>query len=77
VAGLIVAIPALFIYSYLSSRIKDLLAAMQVFIDEFVAKMAEFYPTPADSGHAPLPREAAPVNGHAEPQPALTTNHAS
>ncbi|MHA3772463.1 DUF2341 domain-containing protein [Verrucomicrobiota bacterium sgz303538] len=48
VAGLIVAIPALFIYSYLSSRIKDLLAGMQVFIDEFIAKMAEFYPTPAD-----------------------------
>jgi hypothetical protein len=43
-----VAIPALFIYSYLSSRIKDLLASMQVFIDEFIAKMAEFYPTPAD-----------------------------
>lgn len=45
VAGLVVAIPALFIYSYLSSRIRDLLAGMQVFIDEFVAKMAEFYPT--------------------------------
>jgi biopolymer transport protein ExbB len=48
VAGLVVAIPALFIYSYLSSRIKDLLAGMQVFIDEFIAKMAEFYPTPGD-----------------------------
>lgn len=48
VAGLVVAIPALFIYSYLSSRIKDLLASMQVFIDEFIAKMAEFYPTPED-----------------------------
>jgi biopolymer transport protein ExbB len=55
VAGLIVAIPALFIYSYLSSRIKDLVASMQIFIDEFIAKMAEFYPTPADMvppGHA-------------------------
>lgn len=50
VAGLVVAIPALFIYSYLSSRIKDLLASMQVFNDEFVAKMAEFYPTPGDTG---------------------------
>jgi biopolymer transport protein ExbB len=48
VAGLIVAIPALFIYSYLSSRIKELMASMQVFIDEFIAKMAEFYPTPGD-----------------------------
>ncbi|MES2507674.1 MAG: DUF2341 domain-containing protein [Verrucomicrobiota bacterium] len=50
VAGLVVAIPALFIYSYLSSRIKDLIASMQVFNDEFVAKMAEFYPTPGDTG---------------------------
>jgi biopolymer transport protein ExbB len=48
VAGLVVAIPALFIYSYLNARIKDLLAGMQVFIDEFIAKMAEFYPTPGD-----------------------------
>lgn len=44
VAGLIVAIPALFIYSYLSSRIRDVISEMQVFIDEFVAKIAEFYP---------------------------------
>ncbi|MCW1911942.1 DUF2341 domain-containing protein [Luteolibacter sp. GHJ8] len=44
VAGLIVAIPALFIYSYLNSRIKETTSGMQVFIDEFVAKMAEFYP---------------------------------
>ena len=44
VAGLIVAIPALFIYSYLNGRIKNTTAEIQVFIDEFVAKMAEFYP---------------------------------
>lgn len=44
VAGLIVAIPALFIYSYLNSRIKQTTGDMHVFIDEFVAKMAEFYP---------------------------------
>jgi biopolymer transport protein ExbB len=43
VAGLIVAIPALFMYSYLNSRIKSIVSEMQVFIDEFVAKMAEFY----------------------------------
>ncbi|MCP5531839.1 MAG: DUF2341 domain-containing protein [Akkermansiaceae bacterium] len=43
VVGLIVAIPALFIYSYLNSRIKNVVASMEVFIDEFVAKMAEFY----------------------------------
>ncbi|XSC43008.1 DUF2341 domain-containing protein [Bradyrhizobium sp. RDT10] len=43
VAGLGVAIPALFAYNYLISRIKDLSNDMQVFIDEFVTKMAEFY----------------------------------
>jgi biopolymer transport protein ExbB/TolQ len=43
VAGLIVAIPALFIYSYLNGRIKNMIGEMQVFIDEFIAKVAEFY----------------------------------
>ena len=43
VAGLFVAIPALFGYNYLVSRIKDLTTDMQVFVDEFVTKMAEFY----------------------------------
>lgn len=47
VVGLVVAIPALFIYSYLNGRIKNSLGLMQVFIDEFVAKMAEFYRPPA------------------------------
>ena len=44
VAGLIVAIPALFVYSYLNNRIKNITSEVKVFIDEFVAKMAEFYP---------------------------------
>jgi len=48
VAGLIVAIPALFIYSYLASRIRDVINEMQVFINEFVTKIAEFYPPPAE-----------------------------
>jgi biopolymer transport protein ExbB len=52
VAGLGVAIPALFGYNYLISRIKDLTNDIQVFVDEFVTKMAEFYdadrPGPAD-----------------------------
>jgi biopolymer transport protein ExbB len=43
VAGLFVAIPALFGYNYLISRIKNLTTDMQVFIDEFVTRMAEFY----------------------------------
>ena len=47
--GLLVAIPALFMYSFLNTSIKHTVSAMQVFIDEFVAKVAEFYPTPGDS----------------------------
>ncbi len=43
VAGLAVAIPALFAYSYLSARIKDAITGMETFIDEFIAKMAEHY----------------------------------
>jgi len=41
VAGLAVAIPCLFGYNYLGSRIKEITADMQVFVDEFVAKLAE------------------------------------
>ena len=48
VAGLAVAIPALFAYSYISSRIKDAVSEMQIFIDEFVAKIAEVFPHPND-----------------------------
>ena len=44
VAGLAVAIPALFAYSYLSTRIKDAVSDMETFINEFVSKMAEHYP---------------------------------
>jgi biopolymer transport protein ExbB len=43
VAGLLVAIPALLGYNYLASRMKTVSSDMQVFIDEFVTKMAEFY----------------------------------
>ena len=46
VAGLAVAIPALFAYSYLSAQIKDAVSDMQVFIDEIVTKIAEFYSEP-------------------------------
>ena len=52
VAGLGVAIPALFGYNYLISSIKDLTNDIQVFVDEFVTKMAELYsndrPDPAE-----------------------------
>ncbi len=43
VAGLAVAIPALFAYNYILGRIKDIKADIQVFIDEFITSMAEFY----------------------------------
>ena len=43
VAGLGVAIPALFGYNYLMTRIKDISADMHVFVDEFVTRMAENY----------------------------------
>jgi biopolymer transport protein ExbB len=43
VAGLGVAIPALFGYNYLATRIKKVNADMQVFVEEFMAKAAERY----------------------------------
>jgi biopolymer transport protein ExbB len=43
VAGLAVAIPALFGYNYLLTRVKGITADMQAFSDEFVAKMAEHH----------------------------------
>ncbi len=41
VVGLAVAIPALFGYNYLGSQIKVVTADLHVFVDEFVAKLAE------------------------------------
>ncbi|MGH8447250.1 MAG: DUF2341 domain-containing protein [Solimonas sp.] len=46
VAGLAVAIPALFGYNYLLTRIKDTTAQMQVFVDAFITRMAESYKEP-------------------------------
>jgi biopolymer transport protein ExbB len=43
VAGLGVAIPALFGYNYLASKIKNISADMQIFVDEFVTRVAESY----------------------------------
>jgi len=56
VAGLAVAIPALFAYNYLLTQIKDLTADMRVFTDEFLALVAERAansPSPP-AGFAPL-----------------------
>jgi len=43
VAGLGVAIPCLFGYNYLNTRIKEIGADMRVFVDEFVTRIAETY----------------------------------
>ena len=43
VAGLSVAIPSLFGYNYLASRIKTISSDMQIFVDEFVTRVAEVY----------------------------------
>jgi biopolymer transport protein ExbB len=46
VAGLGVAIPSLFGYNYLASQIKNIASDMQIFIDEFVTRVAETYGAP-------------------------------
>jgi biopolymer transport protein ExbB len=43
VAGLGVAIPALFGYNWLNTRIKEINADMRVFTDEFITRVAETY----------------------------------
>ncbi len=43
VAGLSVAIPSLFGYNYLASKIKTISSDMQIFVDEFVTRVAEAY----------------------------------
>jgi len=43
VAGLAVAIPALFGYNWLNTKIKNIAADMRVFVDEFVTRVAEHY----------------------------------
>jgi biopolymer transport protein ExbB len=43
VAGLSVAIPALFGYNWLNTRIKSITADNRVFVDEFVTRLAEQY----------------------------------
>jgi biopolymer transport protein ExbB len=74
VAGLVVAIPALFIYSYLSGRIKNSLSDMQVFIDDFVAKIAEFYPPPSEKNFVPVPEIKVHAHG---PEPAAVLSDAA
>jgi len=56
VVGLFVAIPALFSYNYLLTRNKNVSADMDVFVDEFVTRLAELHAMP----------EAAPAEVGAE-----------
>lgn len=60
VAGLAVAIPALFGYNYLLSRVKEAASDMHIFIDEFVTKIAEYYGG-RSNGHRKGEREAEEV----------------
>ncbi len=55
VAGLGVAIPALFAYNWLLTRTKNITATLQVFVDELVTRVAEAY-----SRHDPDERLEAP-----------------
>ena len=47
VAGLFVAIPALFGYNYLLTRVKECSVEMHMFVESFITRMAENYNNPA------------------------------
>jgi biopolymer transport protein ExbB len=73
--GLVVAIPALFNYSYLNNRIKLLLSSMTVFVDEFITKTAEIYP---EESASPAPPSApAPQAPSAPPAPSRPVSFGS
>jgi len=57
VAGLVVAIPALFGYNYLLSKVKEAANDMHIFIDEFVTKIAEHYGGRSNGGRKGNPEE--------------------
>jgi biopolymer transport protein ExbB len=65
VAGLAVAIPALFGYNWLLTRIKDVNATLQVFVDELVTKIAEAY-AERQSREAAHTRVASSIAARAE-----------
>jgi biopolymer transport protein ExbB len=61
VAGLAVAIPALFGYNYLQSRVKEAASDMHIFIDEFVTKIAEYYGGRTQNDGGPRSIESDPM----------------
>src|SRR5262249_36212476 len=70
VAGLAVAIPALFGYNWLLTRAKDVTANMQVFVDELVTKIAEAYADGSSSSvHPPVPQVVLPAKRPLPPPP--------
>ncbi|MEI6377267.1 MAG: DUF2341 domain-containing protein, partial [bacterium] len=50
ICGLIVAIPALFGYNYLSTQVKEVATDLHLFMEEFMTKMAEYYPETSGNG---------------------------
>jgi biopolymer transport protein ExbB len=70
VAGLAVAIPALFGYNWLLTRAKDVTANMQVFVDELVTKIAEAYADGSTSTtHPPAPQTVVQAKRPPAPLP--------
>jgi biopolymer transport protein ExbB len=70
VAGLAVAIPALFGYNWLLTRAKDVTANMQVFVDELVTKIAEAYADGSSSSvRPPVPQVVLPAKRPLPPPP--------
>ena len=63
VAGLGVAIPSLFGYNYLAARIKNISSDMQIFIDEFISRVAEQYGEHGGSGQSGGAGVSAGVSG--------------
>ncbi len=59
VAGLLVAIPALFGYNYIVTQVKNIAADMHVFIDEFISKVAEQYAADVRIAHEDASRKRA------------------
>ena len=66
VAGLGVAIPSLFGYNWLASRIKTISADQQIFVDEFVTRAAELHGDDAPMLPAGLPQRTGQA-GSAQP----------
>jgi biopolymer transport protein ExbB len=74
VAGLAVAIPSLFGYNYLLTRIKNAQSDQQVFVDEFVTKVAESFSGENES-HALPGKFSAPMTQPKPPATMPVTQH--